>query len=54
MRKPFAYGSIDPDRQAIYSRLTYLTLKSVITGPHTLMHLFFITFILRWVGLTNN
>ena len=22
MSKPFAYGSIDPDRQAIYSRLT--------------------------------
>lgn len=22
MNKPFAYGSIDPDRQAIYSRLT--------------------------------
>ena len=31
--------------------LPYLRLKSAITGPHTLMHLFFITFFSWIVGL---
>ena len=55
MRKPFAYGSIDLDRQAIYSRLTLFETEICDNWvTHFDAFIFYYFFFLGLVGLTNN